>query len=108
MAAATIIGDKNRPGNQASAVVRYDDILVDLAEADTVGITVGGTTHLHTVPAGGQTLYEAVRDLANIINDHVDGDGAAASGNGEFDCCLHVRGAAGAVKTLTLPVFTAA
>lgn len=108
VATATILDDKNQLGNQSTSVTRYFGNDIDLVEGNAVGITIGATTHLHTVPAGGQTLYEALRDLAGDINVHVDGDGAAASGNNQFDCCLHVRGSAGSIETLTLPVFTVA
>jgi hypothetical protein len=79
-----------------------------MAESDTIGLTVGGTAHLHTVPAGGQSLGEALRDLATVIRDHADGNGAQASANSEFDCCLAVTGAGGAKVTVTLPVYVVA
>lgn len=104
-ATATILNSQNQIGNQATSTVRYFDHGIDLVAGNTVGITIGATAHLHTVPAGGQTLYEALRDLAEDINIHADGDGAAASANDQFDCCLHIKGAAGAVKLLASPVF---
>jgi hypothetical protein len=107
MAATATILDAGS-GIKGKATVRFFGDDGDLAEGDTVGIDVDATTHLHTVPAGGQSLYDALRGLADDINVHVDGDGALVSKNQAQDQCLHVQGALGANVVLSTAVYVVA
>jgi hypothetical protein len=89
-----------------NATVRYFGILTPLAEADTVGITVEADIALHTVPAGGQTLYEALTALGVLVA--ADGYGAMVARNSEFDQCLHIQGPTGTSVTAATPVYVVA
>ena len=89
-----------------NATVKYSGILTDLAENDTIGITVEADVNLHTVPSGGQTLYEALTALAVLVV--ADGYGAVVAKNSAYDQCLHVQGLAGASVTLSAPVYAVA
>lgn len=89
-----------------NATVRYSGELTALAEDDTIGITVEADIELHTVPAGGQSLYEALQALAVLCR--ADGYGAQVSKNDEFDQCLHIQGSAGVSVTAATPVYVVA
>jgi hypothetical protein len=105
-ATATILDAQS--GIKGKATVRYFGDDGPLAAGDTVGITADAIVHLHTVPAGGQTLYQALLGLAEDINIHANGDGAAVSKNQELDCCLHIQGALGANIVVATPVYVVA
>ena len=93
-------------GPRGNAVVRYWEILTPLAAGDTVGITVEADTYLHTVPAGGQNLSQALTDLSTLM---AAGGYFGAPSNSEFDQCLHVRSATiGTAVTVSLPVYVVA
>ncbi len=89
-----------------NATVRYSGILTPLASGDTVGITVEADVNLHTVPAGGQTLYKALEALALLVV--ADGYGAKVALNSEFDQCLHIQGGTGVSVTASTPVYVVA
>ena len=102
---ATLI-DLESGVTDGNATVRYNEILTPLAEGDTIGITVEADTALHTVPAGGQDLYAALKDLAALVR--ADGYQAMVSKNDTYDQCLHIRGTLGVSVTLSLPVYVVA
>jgi hypothetical protein len=89
-----------------NASVRYSGILTPLAEDDTIGISIEADVNLHTVPAGGQSLYEALLALAVLCR--ADGYGVSVSKNDEFDQCLHIQGSAGVSVTASTPVYVVA
>jgi hypothetical protein len=102
----TAILDSTSGVTGANATVKYSGILTPLAEADTIGITVEADVELHTVPAGGQTLYEALTALAALCV--ADGYGAKVARNSEFDQCLHIQGLAGASVVASTAVYVVA
>lgn len=104
---ATAILDSESGVTGGNATVNYSGILTDLAAGDTVGITVGGVARLQTVPAGGQTLYQALTDLGVIIAASGT-EGAKVSRNSDYDQCLHVQGLAGTSVVVTSPVYAVA
>ena len=89
-----------------NATVRYFGILTPLAEADTIGITIEADVNLHTVPAGGQSLYEALTALAVLCR--ADGYGAYTCLNSKFDQCLQISGVTGTSVTAATPVYVVA
>jgi hypothetical protein len=103
---ATAILDLESGVTGGNATVKYSGILTPLAENDTVGITVEADIALHTVPAGGQTLYEALTALGVLVA--ADGYGARVAKNSEFDQCLHVQGLGGVSVTLSTAVYVVA
>jgi hypothetical protein len=114
MVAAVVVMD-GTSGVKDNATARYTDPdRVDgptgwLQPGDTVGITVGATAFLHTVPAEGQSIYMALSALADLINaDVVENAGAAVAKNDEYDQCLHVSGAGMLSVDISLPIFVAA
>lgn len=86
------------------AVCRYFGEGSALAENDTIGITVGVETYLHTVPAGGQTLFQAVAALMAAMNAAGIYGGVYAP-NDPADVCINVVTNG---TDLSLPVFTVA
>jgi hypothetical protein len=89
-----------------NATVRYSEILTPLAAGDTIGITVEADIYLQTVPAGGQSLYDALLALTALMA--ADGNSGVVSLNSEFDQCLHVSAAVGTSVTLSTPVYVVA
>jgi len=82
-----------QPGSSSKngAVVRYSGLGAAMAAADTIGITTLTDVFLHTVPAGGQSLSEALLALAILIG--ADGQhSATVSENQADDMCLRVDG----------------
>ena len=106
MAATTVIQDAESGVTGGNATVRYYGADVELAEGDTIGITVEADTNLHTVPAGGQSLYKASEALGVLCA--ADGYPSATSLNDKYDVCLHIQGGTGTNVALTLPVFVVA
>jgi hypothetical protein len=102
----TAILDSESGVTGGNATVKYSGILTPLAEADTIGITVEADINLHTVPAGGQSLYEALTALAVLVA--ADGYGAKVSRNSEFDQCLHIQGLGGVSVVAATPVYIVA
>ena len=103
---ATAILDLESGVTGGNATVKYSGILTPLASGDTIGITVEADVNLHTVPAGGQSLYEALTALAVLVS--ADGYGAKVSRNSEFDQCLHIQGLGGVSVTAATPVYVVA
>jgi len=104
---ATSVLDLESGVTNGNATVRYSEILTPLAESDTIGITIEADINLHTVPAGGQSLYQALQDLAILVR--ADGYNVSVSSNNDFDQCLHVRaGVAGVSVTAATPVYVVA
>ena len=103
---STAVLDLESGVTNGNATVRYFGIATPLAESDTIGITIEADIALHTVPAGGQSLYDALKDLAVLIR--ADGYAVKVSKNDEFDQCLHVRGSLGVSVTAATPVYVVA
>lgn len=102
----TAVLDLESGVTNGNATVRYSGILTPLAEGDTIGITIEADVNLHTVPAGGQNLYQALTALADLCR--ADGYQALVANNNEFDQCLHVRGTLGVSVTAATPVYVVA
>jgi hypothetical protein len=103
----TAVLDLESGVTDGNATVRYFGILTPLAEADTIGITIEADIALHAVPAGGQSLYEALKALAILVR--ADGYNVSVSKNDDFDQCLNVRaGTAGVSVTAATPVYVVA
>jgi len=106
MAATATVLDAESGVTGGNATVRYFGADVALAEGDTIGITVEADTNLHTVPAGGQSLYKAAEALGILCA--ADGYPSAVALNDQYDVCLHIQGGTGTNVALTLPVFVVA
>ena len=103
----TAVLDLESGVTSGNATVRYFGLLTALAESDTIGITIEADIALHTVPAGGQSLYEALKALAILVR--ADGYNVKVSKNDDFDQCLHVRaGVTGVSVTAATPVYVVA
>jgi hypothetical protein len=103
----TAVLDLESGVTNGKATVRYFGILTALAEADTIGITLEADVLLHAVPAGGQSLYEALQALA--VLGMAAGYAVIISKNSEFDQCLHASGGtAGGSVTAATPVYVVA
>ena len=90
------------------AVCRYSGLGAVMAEADTIGITVLAEVFLQTVPAGGQTLSEALLALTKLIGADALYS-ATVSENQDADMCLRVD-AVGYLnnEVISTPVFIVA
>lgn len=73
------------------ATTRFSGLGAVLAEGDTIGITVAADVFLQTVPAGGQSLSEALLALTVLIGADADYS-ATISENQDDDMCLRVDG----------------
>jgi hypothetical protein len=96
-------------GGTQGGNIRYYGVATDLANLDTIGITVDGETFLHTVGVGGQNLADALEALAVLVEASVTLPyNASVAQNAPFDHTLRIKNAAGAPIALTLPVYAVA
>ena len=103
---ATQLTDTDSGVTGGKAGARYFGIPTALAENDTIGVTIAADINLHTVPAGGQTLREALKALAVLCL--ADGHNAYAAGADDFDQVLRVTGVVGTNSVVASPVYVVA